>query len=201
MTSERNSSEWIQTFSGRQFWPLDPRPEDIHIVDIAHALSLINRFTGHTRLPWSVAQHSLLVMELTSSYVTSSLARLDWSAEDRQVLIDARLQALLHDASEAYLADIARPLKHSVTMAPYREAEAKLQGMIFEKYGLSREEHSFVKRADSTALATELRDLMAPPPVPWAPMERPSSRELQRMDPTEAEEKFLRAFNALSPRK
>ena len=53
--------DWIQVYTGGQFWPLDPRPEEIHIEDIAHALALTCRFTGHCREFYSVAQHSLLV--------------------------------------------------------------------------------------------------------------------------------------------
>ena len=56
-----DSSAWIETYSGKRFYILDPRPQDVDIVDIAHALSLLTRFTGHTREFYSVAQHSVLV--------------------------------------------------------------------------------------------------------------------------------------------
>jgi hypothetical protein len=86
--------DWIQTYSGRQFWPLDPRVEDVHLEDIAHALSNVCRYTGHVREFYSVAEHSVHV---------------SWSCEPEDAL-----WGLLHDASEAYLADMARPVKQNM---------------------------------------------------------------------------------------
>jgi len=81
--------DWIQTYTGKRFWPLDPRPEDVDILDIAHSLSLLCRFTGHTSSFYSVSQHSILVAQ--------------------EVPKRLRLWALFHDAAEAYIGDIARP--------------------------------------------------------------------------------------------
>lgn len=112
MTTEAG---WIITYTGRKFWPLNPSPYDIDIVDIAHALSNICRFTGHVSRFISVAQHSVMVSDLCLNH---------------------QLFGLLHDASEAYLCDIASPIKHDPVFAPYRKAETKLQRMIIEKFGL-----------------------------------------------------------------
>src|SRR5689334_10911717 len=79
----------MTTFSGEPFWPLDPQPEDIRIVDIAHALSLQCRFNGHTKFHYSVAQHSLIM--------------------SFNVPLQFALEALLHDAAEAYIGDLIRP--------------------------------------------------------------------------------------------
>src|SRR5271156_4912831 len=84
-----SDSAWIQTFTGKKFYPFNPKPQDIDIRDIAHALSNICRFTGHTKRFYSVAEHSRNVAKLVPAHM--------------------KLQALLHDASEAYLCDIARP--------------------------------------------------------------------------------------------
>lgn len=90
--SQDNS--WIQTFSGRQFFPLEPRVEDVCIEDIAHGLSNLCRYAGHCECFYSVAQHCLLV--------------------SRVVPREHALRGLLHDASEAYLIDVPRPIKHSI---------------------------------------------------------------------------------------
>ena len=100
----------ITTFSGIQFWPLLPNGADIRIEDIAHALSNQCRFAGHTRVFYSMAEHSVRV---------SQLCRLE----------DA-LWSLLHDASEAFLSDIPAPLKELPEFEAYRTAERALQRTI-----------------------------------------------------------------------
>ena len=137
--------DWIQTFTGKQFWPLDPRPGDIHIEDIAHALSNICRFTGHCRTFYSVAEHSVRVA-----------ATLPQRCE---------LWGLLHDASEAYLCDLPRPVKRSGALGVlYCEAERKLSMAVAEKFALDWPEPPEVKLADDILLVTEQRDLMGRPP-------------------------------------
>ncbi len=131
---------WILTASGRQFWPLTPRVEDVSIEDIAHALANVCRFTGHVRTFYSVAQHSVIVSHL---------------CEPRHALY-----GLLHDGSEAYLSDIARPVKHTPEFAGYRVIERRLQEMIYQAFGLDADEPPDVKAADNVALVTEKRDLM-----------------------------------------
>lgn len=90
----------MTTFSGRRFWPLDPRPEEAHIEDIAHHLSLICRYGGATTRAYSVAEHSVLISE----HAERILGRTPHEA----------MQALLHDAHEAYTGDIIRPIKACV---------------------------------------------------------------------------------------
>jgi len=148
---------WIQTYTGRAFEPLNPDPDDIDPLDIAHALSMVCRFTGHTRRFYSVAEHSV---------------RVSWLVEEMGGPM-AGLCGLLHDASEAYIADVARPLKHSPTMAPYRAVEARIQDVVLYHFGITPQEwnehHGAVKRADNVMLATEVVQLMQwPPPQPWA---------------------------------
>jgi hypothetical protein len=157
--------DWIQTFSGVQMHPLDPRPEDVRIDDIAHALSNLCRFTGHTRTFYSVAQHSVLV--------------------SRNVPPPAALLGLLHDAAEAYLSDIARPWKRYLWVGlkpgsdqPWpagferlKEREESLLRVILTALGVYHEPATAlwpeVERADVLLLATEARDLMAPLHPDW----------------------------------
>lgn len=143
-------SDWIMTATGRQFFPLAPRAEDVCIEDIAHALGAVNRFNGHTRRPYSVAQHSVLV--------------------SRHLDVDGALMALvglLHDASEAYLGDVPRPLKQTAAFAPYREAEDRLQTLIYQVFGLDLvvrhpEVLPRLKHVDRRMLRTEQAALMPP---------------------------------------
>src|SRR5277367_2680014 len=140
----RGDNEYIRTYTGHKCWPCDPRVEDIHIEDIAHALSLLCRFTGHVREFYSVGDHSLRVSELCSP--------------------ENKLWGLLHDASEAYLADVARPVKRNeVFGAYYKKVEGGLMAVIAEKFGLVMPESPEVKTFDNILLRTEQRDLM---PVP-----------------------------------
>jgi len=140
-------TDWIQTFTGKQFWPLDPHIEDIDIRDIAHALSNLCRYGGHVEQFYSVAQHSVLV--------------------SREVPAEHALRGLLHDASEAYLIDIPRPIKHSPGMEVYRAAENVLQRAIYLRFGLGPEDPDCIKTTDRLLLRTEQRDLMKPAPVAW----------------------------------
>jgi hypothetical protein len=132
---------WIQTYTGRVFYPQHPG-DAIDIEDIAHGLAFAPRFAGHTREFYSVAQHSVMVAGLVPD------------AE--------KLWALLHDASEAYLADIPRPIKHLPELEGYRQVEHALQTAIFAYFGLTGPVPASVKQADEIALATEAVNLMAP---------------------------------------
>jgi hypothetical protein len=113
----QRKGDWIETFTGKQFWALDPRPDDICIEDIAHALSNICRFNGHCKHFYSVAQHSINVAN-----------RLKEKGYDK----DIQLYGLLHDASEAYLCDIPCPIKKY--LSKYKKYETNLQNMIYEKF-------------------------------------------------------------------
>jgi hypothetical protein len=151
-------SDWIMTASGRRFWPLAPCVEDVSIVDIAHHLGHLCRFTGAVRTFYSVAQHSVLV-----SFALAIDHRESGSCGSMTVET-AGLYGLLHDASEAYLMDVPRPLKRDPQFAPYREAEARLQAVIYRAFDLDPAgEPAVLKAIDRRALRTEQRDLMPDP--------------------------------------
>jgi 5'-deoxynucleotidase YfbR-like HD superfamily hydrolase len=128
----------MQTYTGKLIDLANFRPSDVRLPDISHALASINRFTGHCRVPYSVAQHSVLVSELTPP--------------------EHALWGLLHDASEAYLGDVATPLK---SMLPgYRELEESVQRAIATYFGLGWPVPAAVHLADKQALLAEKRDLV-----------------------------------------
>ena len=128
----------ILTRSGVYFDLAAPVPEMVHVDDIAHALSRLCRFTGHTLPFYSVAQHSVLVSRLVAPPFA--------------------LEALLHDAHEAYVGDVSSPLK--ALLPEYREIERRVEQVVRTRFGLPREMSPQVKGADLAALATEQRDVM-----------------------------------------
>jgi len=177
--SDARVGGWLQTFSGGQFWPMDPRPEEVAIEDIAHALSNLCRFAGHCLEFYSVAQHSVLV----SGYVPAAHA----------------FQALLHDAAEAYLVDVPRPVK--LELPDYKAIEKRVQAVIYRRFGLPAEEPACIKAADDRVLAQEHRDLMAISPYDWGRLDRlePLPARVMPQSPFEAYGSFRRRFAALAP--
>lgn len=127
----------IRTYSGQYIDLLDPRPEHIHIEDIAHALSTMPRFAGHLKHPYTVAQHSIFCYHKAPS--------------------NHKLVALLHDATEAYLMDLPSPLKNA--LPGYKLIEAKLQRVIFDRYGVGCRIPEIVKQIDREALEWEWQNL------------------------------------------
>lgn len=148
--------DWIQTYTGKKMYPLDPLPEEICIADIAHALSYINRYTGHARFGISVAQHSALVAKLLPKKL--------------------QLAGLLHDAAEAYLGDVSRPVKKTTYFLVngqyihFSLIEERLLRVIFSALNVgwpSDEDWLLIHQADNRLLATEARDLMSPLQEDW----------------------------------
>jgi hypothetical protein len=119
--------------------PLNPKLEDIHIKDIARALSNICRYAGHVKHFYSVAEHSFRVCDLVSK--------------------ENGRWALLHDASEAYLGDIPAPLKYLPEFSFYREAEEKIMQVVCEKYNLPLEEPEEVSFWDKEIRKSEMFSL------------------------------------------
>jgi hypothetical protein len=175
----KRKGDWMQTFLGGQFWPLDPRADEIHIGDIAHALSMQCRYAGHCLRFYSVAEHSVL------------LANWIWRGGATQ---QTALWALLHDASEAYLVDVPRPVKPHLT--GYKAAEAKVMAAVCERFGLPEEMPAEVHEADGDIIADE-RANMAPCVAPWYATGKGLGVELQFWTPDEAEAAFLKTFAEL----
>jgi hypothetical protein len=168
------NSAWVQTYSGKRFNPTNPQMNAIVIQDIAHALSMQCRFSGHVKSFYSVAQHCVLVSHICNR-------------EDA-------LHGLLHDASEAYLVDVPAPLKRSGKFDSYLEFEKNLQDLIYKRFGLDPVEPPSVKYADTKLLVTEARDLLAPLRPDWELPAKPLPFNITPLNPVEAKKLFLERF-------
>ena len=167
---------WIQTFTRRHFTPLDPKPGDVDIRDIAHSLSLQCRFNGHCRTFYCVADHSVRVSRIVPDH-------------------DA-LWGLMHDAAEAYLTDLPRPVKRQLTV--FGDIEDKVLEVIAEVFGLQWPMPDSVHEADLRLLATEARDLMNVRPLDWGIDCETLQDTIEPLTPVEAEQAFLSRFNELT---
>lgn len=164
--------DWIQTYSGKQYWPLDPRPADVTIIDIAHALSMTCRFAGHCNRFYSVAEHSVHVSGLVPA--------------------DDALVALFHDAPEAYIHDITRPLKRNLD--GYHAIERRNWTAIAASFRLPEALPQSVHDADMSMLFAERGQLFdQPPPAPWGMTDPGLARDvvIGAWDPMWAKQEFM----------
>lgn len=173
--SERKG-DWMQVASGRSFWPFDPRPEEVHLHDIAHGLSMLCRFGGHTQQFYSVAEHSVWCSQIVPP--------------------EHALQALMHDATEAYCVDIPRPLKRG--LSNYAEIEGNIWEAVCERFGLVRDLHESVKRADNAMCLAEARQIMSRPEIDWSATGEAADIKVACWLPEEARRRFLMRFHELT---
>lgn len=174
---EQRNGDWIATYSGKKFYPLDPRPEDIDVNDIIHALSNLSRFGGHCTQFYSVGQHCVLVSLMCPP-------------EDA-------LWGLLHDASEAYLSDVPSPLKKCPEFEFYRQAEARLMAVICDVFKLDHSEPPTVKLVDKRILATEARDMTMTEGRGWATEAEPYDFHIKAWTPEYARARFVSRLHEL----
>ena len=172
-TGQNPRGYYIRTFTGKQFYWDEIEKAEFDIRDIAHALAMNCRWTGHVKEFYSVAQHSVYA----SYEVPTHLA----------------LDALLHDASEAYVHDTPSPLKWYLRdhdFSAFSNLEKRIDKAIFKQYGLEHPRSPIIKEVDLRLLATENRDLMAPGEERiW--MIKPYDWHIQPLLPIQAERLFL----------
>lgn len=171
MTGDWRDGSWIQTYTGKKFFPMEPKVSDICIEDIAHALAHQCRFAGHCKRFYSVAEHCLLMAAKVSP--------------------QNQMWALLHDASEAYLVDVPRPIKPR--LIGYYEAEYRLMYAICLRFGLPFSMPAEVKEADTRILMDERIQNLTEPPEAWPTDGEPLGVTLEFLAPERAEELFLAA--------
>lgn len=181
---------WIQTYSGIAYPVLEPEAWYVSIEDIAHSLSNLCRFAGHTKEFYSVAQHCVL-----ASY---------------QVPEEDAFPTLMHDSPETYVVDLPRPVKHSAGLTQYRVIEDANWLAIAEAFEIDPVLPSSVKHADARMLLTEQRDLLGRQTKPWEDKAQPYDMVILRIapwwkfwtsvrpwSPKKAKKKFLDRFDEL----
>lgn len=198
-TGQLRIGDWIQTRTGRKFHLLDPRPEDFCIEDISHALANQCRFTGHVRRFYSVAEHSVRVARrIMETHPT--LCRSDQWVGLRRVCYgefwgsELAYHGLMHDATEAYICDLARPFKHLPEFAFYRELEHKLMIQIAHAFNVEYPFHPAIKDADEILLGTEARDLMWPCTEGWHFRYPHLKEKIRPWSPRKAKREFLNLY-------
>jgi hypothetical protein len=180
-TDTRNGS-FIVTYTGEKFYPLDPKQEEFHVEDIAHSLSNCCRYTGHVSEFYSIAEHSVRASNLVAP--------------------GFEFDALMHDASEAYLIDVPRPLKQLPAFEQYLTIEDSLMFMIAEHFKFNWPMSPEVKAIDDEMLLREWRSLM---PIDESMLSDKFFQDVVAFDcpvletwtPREAEERFLERFAEL----
>lgn len=172
-------SPYIETVSGKKFYFLDPDPEMIDIRDIAHSLSMQCRFTGHVTDFMSVAEHSVAVSLVCDK--------------------ENELAGLLHDASEAYLSDIASPIKQQ--FMEYYAMEDKIMKVVAEKFGFAYPLNKDVKDADAIQLKTEAKYLLPTGGKDWRdlfPTSAKKGKVPMCLAPAHAKELFLKSYEEIT---
>ena len=168
--------DWLQTYSGRCFWPLDPRADEVFLEDIAHSLAFKCRYGGHSVLYYSVAEHSVLV----SKFVPKEFA----------------LWGLLHDAGEAFSSDVPRPLKRC--LKEWAPIEQGIMIAICERFGLPFEEPACVKQVDLALTSDEREALMVECDRDWGELPPAVGATLHFWSPKQAEKAFLARYEELT---
>lgn len=182
-------ASWIQTYTGKMFFPLDPKPEHVDLLDIGHSLAMQCRFGGSCQRFYSVAEHSLNVAA---------------AAFDDYDDLNLYIHALLHDAGEAYLHDIPSPIKQHMLVGgcSFKDREKSILDAIYQSLGLpqpTEKEKRIIHQCDLEMLATEAKQLLTPPPAPWVEMPEPRDMVLKGYPPFVARYHFMEALAMLFP--
>ena len=174
-----------ETYTGIAFVFAAPTVEMVEIEDIAHALSMVCRYTGHCQRFYSVAEHSAILTR--------------WARDNIPQTIDKKdlLTVLLHDAAEAYIADVARPVK--AILSQYRELESRIERVIAEKFGTIYPFPDWIKDIDTRILVDERAQLMRPTKNTWGiDGIQPLNVTITGVTPKIAKGEFLALFNSLT---
>lgn len=159
----------IRTYSGLYMNVFKPELEMICIDDIAHALSHMPRFGGHTSEFYSVAEHCIGCYHLLNT------------EDETEENITLELEILLHDASEAYLLDMPKPIKR--LLPEYNVLEDNLMKLIFNKFGLNYPLNPKIKEIDKQILEWEYQHFMLK-----------THKIFKNITPKQSAKEFLRIF-------
>ena len=174
-----NKGGFIETYTGKKFNFMAPTDEMIDITDIAHSLSMQCRYTGHVRKFYSVAEHCCLLHDYALNVLQDPVLA---------------LEVLMHDASEAYLTDVPRPIKPFIP--EYYNIEANIEKAINKKYVLRHPHSDTVKSLDSRILMDERAQAMSKSGLEWSINLEPLGVTLRFWNPERGETEFKNRFLA-----
>lgn len=177
---------WITLYSGAKFDFDKPEECEFTLDDIAVPLSHICRFTGHTVHHYSVAQHSVMVAD-------------QMLASKSPVVREQAYNGLMHDATEAFLGDVALPLKQ--ILPDYQRLEERIEPVIMARLGLNVSRTDIIKRYDMRAMVTERHALMEDQDSKWPGFEgiNPFKSSIPIWEPHHACAVFKLTFVQLAP--
>lgn len=176
--ARERAGDWMQAYLGGKFWPMDPRSDEVFIEDIAHSLSMQCRYAGHCLRFYSVAEHCVLIARRVLS-----------EGFDPYVA----LAGLLHDAPEAYLVDVLRPVKPF--LPGYKEAERRVWNAVAQRFRLAQDDYPIiVHEADHRILGDERAQNMRPTDDDWPLANNPLGVTLQFWTPEQAKAEFLSTY-------
>lgn len=196
---EGRRGTWVQTFTGRDFWPLAVKPDDIHIMDIAVGESRECRYGKQTLRFYSVAEHSVIVSRLVGIAARAA-------GFDEDIVIELEREGLLHDSDEGYLPDMPRPMKYDpgFNLGPFVAAGKAIQAAVFERFGVSSsvESHAMIDTIDKRLVIDETRQFMRHPEryLKRHPDMKPTGVKIDGFDPDTACVHFLNRFCELWPK-
>ncbi|MEE9366983.1 MAG: YfbR-like 5'-deoxynucleotidase [Dehalococcoidales bacterium] len=179
-------SFWIETYTGLAFSIVDPRPDDVRLVDIAHALSNTCRYNGHCKRFYSVAEHSVHLARFIRYRIYNTRA--------------VALAALLHDAAEAYTGDFPTPFKWALPELKY--IENAIQQAVHDHYCIKPEDYKVqvIDDLDKRIVKDERKALMTESGLPWGAIDglEPLDINIECWKPEIAEDRFLATFHMLA---
>ncbi|MDD5363379.1 MAG: hypothetical protein PHN88_14730 [Ignavibacteria bacterium] len=167
--------KWIRMYNSAKVNPVHLKPEDVNISNIAHSLSIINRFTGQSRFAYSVGLHSILVASFCSK--------------------KNKLWGLLHDAPESFINDLASPVKNQKEMKPYRNVERHIKNVIAYVFGLPKRIPDEVIEIDHRIVQDEGKYLFTKWDLPKG--HKPLIKYVPYLLPDEVENMFINTFNVI----
>lgn len=173
--------DFIETGTGIAFHFLEPKEDEIDIFDIANSLSNQCRYTGHVKKFYSVAEHCCHLYDYAKTKAKYHFEKFELKT------------ILLHDASEAYLTDIARPIKNHIP--DYRKLEVRIEEVVASKFGIVYPYPAWVKEYDMRILLDEREQVMRPSKNVWAvDGQEPLGVNINFWEPSEAFLNFLARY-------
>lgn len=168
--STARKGDWMQTYSGRQYWPLDPRAADVDIRDICEHLLNMCRYCGACRRFYSVLEHSLGALYVARAWIAAGGIWFHDTEQGRDARRNWLLAVFAHDFAEAYCHDLIRPIKYCIS--GYKEVEqdnedAIARALKIRSVGPRRRD---IKEIDHAMLLAEQAAIMLKPPEKWAPI-------------------------------